>query len=269
MDEQDRSQGQAATTEATDRKAADATGSSTGDAATDKEAVRRRLRELHRLLNSRKGSLNATHRKNAEANDKVCDLNQKSVQALDALAKEYGHHGQCHTRARGRRHTACRDPEVAEELERTKKEQNRPQDDLDSSSDAKTAATKDFTDCWAAHEVAGVRLCNAFREVSNHRAAHDELCVAAKKALQRTLEVKRKATEIQEDVAIHSERTRRITNEHARAEGHVNDGIGSLGKALQAAAQATHSLTCGVPDRENNETSSSRSGSFDSKVGNE
>ena len=59
----------------------------------------------------------------------------------------------------------------------------------------------------------------------------------AKKALQRTLEVKRKATEIQEDVAIHRERTRRITNEHARAEGHVNDGIGSLEKALQAAGQ--------------------------------
>ena len=143
--------------------------------------------------------------------------------------------------------------EVAEELERTVKEQSRLQDDLDSSSDALTAATKDFTDCWAAHEATGVKLCSAFREVSNRRAARDELCVDAKKALQRTLEVKRKATETQEDVAIHRERTRRITNEHARAEGHVNDGIGSLGKALQAAARATHSLACGVTDRESNE----------------
>ena len=41
--------------------------------------------------------------------------------------------------------------------------------------------------------------------------------------------------------------------EHARAEGHVNDGIGSLGKVLQAAARATHNLTCGVLDRESNE----------------
>ena len=138
--------------------------------------------------------------------------------------------------------------EVAEELGRSLKEQSRLQDDLDSSSDALTAATKDFTDCWAAHEATGVRLCNAFREVRNRRAAHDELCVDAKKALQRTLEVKRKATEIQEDVAIHRERTRRVTNEHARAEGHVNHGIGSLGKALPAAARAAHSLTCGVPD---------------------
>ena len=85
-------------------------------------------------------------------------------------------------------------------------------------------------------------------------SAFDELCVDAKKALQRTLEVKRKATEIQEDVAVHRERTGHITNEHARAEGHVNDAIGFLGKALQAAARATHSLTCGVRDRESNET---------------
>ena len=120
--------------------------------------------------------------------------------------------------------------EVAEEVERTLKEQGRLQDDLDNSSDALTTATKDFSDCWAAHEATGVELCNAFREVCNRRAAHEELCVNAKKALQRTFEVKRKATEIQEDVAIHRGRTRRITNDHARAEGHVNDGIGSLGK---------------------------------------
>ena len=63
----------------------------------------------------------------------------------------------------------------------------------------------------------------------------------------------RKAIELQEDLAAHRERTRRITNEHAWAEGHVNDGIGSLDKVLQAAARATHSLTSGVPDRESNE----------------
>ena len=195
--------------------------------------MKRRLGELHRLLDSRKGSLNATYRKNAEANDKAYDLNQKSMQALDALAKEYVDfevtvanvtHEQ---EARDTLHAATL--EVAEELERTLKEQGRLQDDPDNSSDALTAATKDFSDCWAAHEATGVKLCNAFREVSNRRAAHEELCVDAKKALQRTLEVKRKATEIQEDVAFCREQIRRITNEHARAEGHINDGIGSLG----------------------------------------
>ena len=71
--------------------------------------------------------------------------------------------------------------------------------------------------------------------------------------LHRTFEVKRKASEIQESVATHRERTRRITNEHARGEGHVNNGIGSLGQAVHAAAKATHSLTCGVPVRESNQ----------------
>ena len=89
----------------------------------------------------------------------------------------------------------------------------------------------------------------AFREVCNRRAAHEEICVDAKKVLRRTFEVKRKATEIQEDVAAHRERTRRITNEHSSAEGRVNDRKGSLCKALQAAVTATHSLMCGVLDR--------------------
>ena len=49
------------------------------------------------------------------------------------------------------------------------------------------------------------------------------------------------------------ERTGRFSNEHARMEGLVNDALGSLGQAVRAAVQATHFLTCGVPDRESNE----------------
>ena len=101
MHERERSQGKATTTEATNRKAAEAARSSTGDASTEKEAVKRRLGELHRLLNSRKGGFNVTYRESAEANDKVCCHKLKSFQALDALAKEYdglrGHHGQSRT----------------------------------------------------------------------------------------------------------------------------------------------------------------------------
>ena len=51
----------------------------------------------------------------------------------------------------------------------------------------------------------------------------------------------------------HRERTRRITNEHARAEALVNNSLGTLGHPVRDAAAATHSLTCGVPDRECNE----------------
>ena len=126
--------------------------------------------------------------------------------------------------------------QVAEELERTLKEQSRLEDDLDSSSDVLTAATKDFADCWAAHEATGVKLCNAFREVSNRRAVHGELSVAAKQALQRTLEVKRKATELQEDVAIQRERTRRIMGEHAGPKATSTTRL-FLGKGLAGSGQ--------------------------------
>ena len=103
------------------------------------------------------------------------------------------------------------------------------------------------------HEATSAKLCNAFREVCSRRATHEAICVEARKALHRTYEIKRKASEIQQGLATHRERTRHISNEYARAKGHVDHGIGSLGRAVQAAAKATHSLACGVPDREGNE----------------
>ena len=118
----------------------------------------RRVGELHRLLNSRKGSLKAT---------------SKSIQALDAMAKEYVDFevtmsNVTHEQEAGDTLQVAT-MEVAEELERTLKVQGRLQDDLDNSSNALTAATKDFS---TGSEP-----------------------------------------------------------EHARAEGHVYDGIGSLGKS--------------------------------------
>ena len=46
--------------------------------------------ELHRLLNNRIGSLSAIDKKNAEANDRAYNMNQKRTQALATLAEEYG-----------------------------------------------------------------------------------------------------------------------------------------------------------------------------------
>ena len=191
----------------------------------------RRLGELHRLLNNRKGSLSAAYRENTDANDKAYDLNQKTIQALDAFSEEYVDfeatmaNVTSEHEAGDASHAATL--EVAEELDRTQEDQGGLQDDLDCSCEALAAVTKELTDCWAAHEVTGLKLCSALREVCNRRAAHEEICVDAKKALQRTFEVKRTTLEIQEDVATHTERTRCISNEHARVEGHVKDGIGS------------------------------------------
>ena len=131
---------------------------------------------------------------------------------------------------------------------------------MDCSCEDLANADREFSDCWAAQEAtaaaataAAVRTGSAFREVCTRRAAQEARCVDARKAWQRTYDLKRKASEAQENVLSNRERTRRISNEHARAEAHVNDGLGSLGQAVRAAAKATHSLTCGVPDRESNE----------------
>ena len=59
------------------------------ESVKDIVATEKKLWELHRLLNNRKESSSSTYKKNTEANAKVYDLNQKTMQALDALAKEY------------------------------------------------------------------------------------------------------------------------------------------------------------------------------------
>ena len=43
------------------------------------------------------------------------------------------------------------------------------------------------------------------------------------------------------------------SHEHTRAEAAVNHNQGNLGSCVKEAAAATHSLTCGVPNRESNE----------------
>ena len=106
----------------------------------------RRLGELHRCLNSRKTRPQCTCKKSTAANDEAYDFNQKSIQALDALAAECvafeatmanvtSEHQAGHAL-----HAAAL--EVAEELGRTQKDQGRLQDDLDCSCDDPAAATK-------------------------------------------------------------------------------------------------------------------------------
>ena len=66
----DRYHGRVATDNAASTAPAHTTWDSATALATEKEAVRSRMGELHRLLNNRKGSLSATYKKNAEANDR-------------------------------------------------------------------------------------------------------------------------------------------------------------------------------------------------------
>ena len=94
-----------------------------------------------------------------------------SIQALDALAAEYVAFEATMANVTSEHEAGnvlhAASLEVAEEIERTQKDQGRLQDDLDS-------ATKEFSDFWAAHEATGVKLCNVFREVCN-RLSHPAL----------------------------------------------------------------------------------------------
>ena len=97
-------------------------------------ATEKKLWELHRLLNNRKGSLSSTYKKNTEANTKVYDLNQKTMQALDALAEEYEIFEE--TMKKGTHETEEGDMLFAvayamEELDKAQKDQDRLQDELE------------------------------------------------------------------------------------------------------------------------------------------
>ena len=204
--------------------------------------------ELHRLLNNRKESLSATYKKNAKANDRAYDMNQQTIQALNTFAEEYGTFEATMKKVtlgtRGRRRIVCSGLRGG-----AQKEPERLQDELDCSCEDLATASREFSN-RATQEAASAKLSSAFREVCHRRAANEAICVEARRAWQKTCDLKRKASEAHENLLSHKEKTRRISNEHASADGLVNDSLGTLGQAVRAAVQATRSLTCGVPDRE-------------------
>ena len=152
-----------------------------GDAATEKDAILRRLGELHRLLNSRKGSLSATYEKNAEANYRTYDLNQKTKQALDALAEDYGTFEATMANVTSEHEagdaTHEEAAETAGELERAQKDRA----DLDCSFDGLAAGHQG--DLRLLGSTRG-QVCKIMqgREVCNRRATHEAICVEARKA---------------------------------------------------------------------------------------
>ena len=150
--------------------------------------------------------------------------------------------------------------EVGEELDRAQKDQDRLQDELEVTCEGMVTASKEFSNCWALPNAACANVTNtsaklngAFREFSNCRATHEAVCAGVMKASQRTAVLKRTHAEAHEKTRSHRERCRRVTNDHTRSEATVNHSLGFLEWCLKETATATHSLTCGVPDRESNE----------------
>ena len=119
--------------------------------------------------------------------------------------------------------------EVAEELDRAQKDQDRLQDELECACEDLATASREFSNCRATVDAASAKLSSAFREDRNRWATHEAICAEGRKACHKSSELKRKATEPQENMISHRKRTRRITNEHARAEALVNNSLGTLG----------------------------------------
>ena len=97
-------------------------------------------------------------------------------------------------------------------------------------------------------------LDSAFREFSNCRALHEAAWADLKEVSLRHIELKRKANDAHERTQSPWGRFRRVSEDHVMAEEVLNDSLGCLGTLVKDTAGATHALTCGVPDRESNET---------------
>ena len=251
VENRDKNHGPTAADNAASTAPAHTTWDSAAAPATEKEVLG--WEELHRLLINRQGSLSATYKKIAEANDKAYDMNQKTVQALYTLAEE------CSILEVTMKKKVMFEYEEGDVLYavvlEVSDEHERAQKDQDPCA-GRTGLLRQSTlpgnsPIVGPHKKQQLQKQAALSEqsaidVQPTRRSASKL----EKAWQRTYDLKKEASKAQENVFSHNERTKRISNEHARAEGLFNDGLGSLGQAVRAAAQATHSLTCGVPDKE-------------------
>ena len=130
-----------------------------------KEAFRSRLGELRRLLNNRKGSLSATYKKTAEANDRAYDMNQRTIRALEALAEEYTSVEPSMKKVTSEHEEGnvlyATVTEATDELEPAQTDQDRLQDELDCSREDMATSAREFSNCWAAQEAAIAKTSSA------------------------------------------------------------------------------------------------------------
>ena len=192
---------------------------------------------LQRVLVSRKSSLSSTYKKNSGANNKLYDLNQRTVAALDRLA------------------------EVCETFEDTWDivEKESAEGDMlfateEDSIDKMEAARQHQDRTLEVFEDCRQSLDGVLGEFSNCRALHEAAWIDVQEASRRHSELKRKAAEAHERTILQRECLRRATRDHVKAEEVLNNSVGCLSTLVKDTAGATHALTCGVLDRESNET---------------
>ena len=109
----------------------------------------------------------------------------------------------------------------------------------------KGAVSREFSNCWTAHKAAIAVTSSAFREKCKKRVTRETFCLEARKSLQRTYDVKRKACETQEKLLFHTDGTRRFSNQHMPGhKGWWTMPLAHRGQAVRVAAQPAHSLSC-------------------------
>ena len=172
-------------------------------------------------------------KKNSEANTKVYDLNQKTMQALDRLA---GVHA------------------TFEEAWANPENENSAGDVLHADAcgemDELAKAQQDQACCQ--EEVKGCResLDTVVRERNNCRALIDAACDDLADAGTKTIDFKRKAEDVHDRTRSHRDRCRRATKDLVSTEEELNDSSGRLSQLVQETVGATQKLSCGVPDRD-------------------
>ena len=89
-------------------------------------------------------------------------------------------------------------------------------------------------------------------KVDDSREAHDVVCRDLQAPGTRAVVMKRKTPRTK--IRAHRDRCQRATKEFETVEKDLNDSLGRPGHLINDTAGATHTLSCGVPDRESNET---------------
>ena len=92
------------------------------------------------------------------------------------------------------------------------------------------------------------------RDLTNFRALLEVACDDLADAGMKTIDLKRKVDDAHDRTRSHRDRCRRATKELQTAEEDLNNSLGCLGDLVKDTASVAHALSCGVVDKDSNES---------------
>ena len=185
-------------------------------------------------------------KKNAEGNVEVCDLKQKTMQALNTLAVVYATFENASANLEvenSERDMLHADVRVAmEEFNEAQQNQERMRGELQ--------------DSRKSLDVAFMDMQESMSKLTDCRDLHDAACRGMEDVGKRTIETKQKADDAHDQIRAHWGRCCRATAELVTAEEDLNDCLGLMGRLIKNTVGATHAFHCSVPDRDSYEVRS-------------